>query len=328
MAKKTLDIKVSSQDLLDKLRAKFGQECVVGMWEEKVGDYEVIPSGIASLDRALGIGGLPRGRLIEIWGPNSSGKTTLALQFMAQANRAGLPALFIDAEHALDLMYAKKLGVNTDSMILCQPTYGEEGLNVLTTSLELGFDGIVIVDSVAALTPRAEIEGDMGQNHMGLHARMMSQACRKLVPTVSAANAIVIFINQIRSKIGVVFGNPETTTGGHALGYDATIRFDVRKLKTLTEKDEAYGQSVKIKVVKNKTAPPLREIECDLIYGEGFDVVKALLTECVDRGIIEKNGAWYKYEGVQVGQGLENVRAYFDSKPEQLKELYDRLCGK
>jgi recombination protein RecA len=271
---------------------------------------EVIPSGSLGLDLALGIGGLPRGRIVEIYGPESSGKTTLALHAIAEAQRRGGTCAFIDAEHALDPVYARKLGVDVDNLLISQPDAGEQALEIADTLVRSGAIDVLVVDSVAALVPRAELEGEMGDSHMGLHARLMSQALRKITGSVSRSNTMLIFLNQIRMKIGVMFGNPETTTGGNALKFYASIRMEIRRIGQIKERDETVGNQTRVKVVKNKLAPPFRQVEFDIMYGEGISKVGELLDLGAKAGVVEKSGAWFSYDSQRIGQGRENAKQF------------------
>jgi recombination protein RecA len=271
---------------------------------------EVIPSGSLGLDLALGIGGLPRGRIVEIYGPESSGKTTLALHAIAEAQKRGGTCAFIDAEHALDPTYARKLGVDVDNLLISQPDAGEQALEICDTLVRSGAVDVVVVDSVAALVPRAELEGEMGDSHMGLHARLMSQALRKLTSTVAKSNTMLIFLNQIRMKIGVMFGNPETTTGGNALKFYASLRMEIRRIGQIKDRDEVVGNQTRVKVVKNKLAPPFRQVEFDIMYGEGISKVGELIDLGVKAGVVEKSGAWFSYDSQRIGQGRENAKQF------------------
>jgi recombination protein RecA len=271
---------------------------------------EVIPSGSLGLDLAVGIGGLPRGRIVEIYGPESSGKTTLALHAIAEAQRRGGTCAFIDAEHALDPTYARKLGVDVDNLLISQPDAGEQALEIADTLVRSGAIDILVVDSVAALVPRAELEGEMGDSHMGLHARLMSQALRKITGSVSRSNCMLIFLNQIRMKIGVMFGNPETTTGGNALKFYASLRLEIRRIGQIKDREEVVGNQTRVKVVKNKLAPPFRQVEFDIMYGEGISKVGELLDLGVKAGIVEKSGAWFSYDSQRIGQGRENAKQF------------------
>jgi recombination protein RecA len=289
----------------------FGKGSIMRMGA-RAGDEqtEVIPSGSLGLDLALGIGGLPRGRIIEIYGPESSGKTTLALHAIAEAQRRGGTCAFVDAEHALDPSYARKLGVDVDSLLISQPDAGEQALEIADTLVRSGAVDVLVVDSVAALVPRAELEGEMGDSHMGLHARLMSQALRKITGSVSRSNCMLIFLNQIRMKIGVMFGNPETTTGGNALKFYASVRLEIRRIGQIKERDEVVGNQTRVKVVKNKLAPPFRQVEFDIMYGEGISRVGELLDLGVKVGVVEKSGAWFSHDSQRIGQGRENAKQF------------------
>jgi recombination protein RecA len=289
----------------------FGKGSIMRMGA-RAGDeqIEVIPSGSLGLDLALGIGGLPRGRIIEIYGPESSGKTTLALHAIAEAQKRGGTCAFIDAEHALDPTYARKLGVDVDNLLISQPDAGEQALEIADTLVRSGAIDVLVVDSVAALVPRAELEGEMGDSHMGLHARLMSQALRKITGSVSRSNCMLIFLNQIRMKIGVMFGNPETTTGGNALKFYASVRLEIRRIGQIKERDEVVGNQTRVKVVKNKLAPPFRQVEFDIMYGEGISKVGELLDLGVKAAVVEKSGAWFSYDSQRIGQGRENAKQF------------------
>ncbi len=293
-----------------------------------VENVPVIPTGAISLDAALGIGGIPRGRVTEIFGPESSGKTTLALHIIAEAQRTGGIAGFIDAEHALDLAYARKLGISTEDLLISQPDTGEQALEIAEMLVRSGALDVVVVDSVAALVPKAEIEGEMGDAHMGLQARLMSQALRKLTGTISKSRTAVIFINQIRQKIGVMFGNPETTTGGNALKFYATVRMDIRRIAQIKKDDDVIGGRTRVKVVKNKLAPPFREAEFDILYGEGISREGDLLDLGVELDIVEKSGAWYSVDGERIGQGRENARLFLKEHPEMSGDLAKKILAK
>ncbi|MBV8703216.1 MAG: recombinase RecA [Acetobacteraceae bacterium] len=277
---------------------------------------EVIPSGSLGLDLALGIGGLPRGRIVEIYGPESSGKTTLALHAIAEAQRRGGTCAFVDAEHALDPVYARKLGVDVDNLLISQPDAGEQALEIADTLVRSGAVDVLVVDSVAALVPRAELEGEMGDSHMGLHARLMSQALRKITGSVSRSNTMLIFLNQIRMKIGVMFGNPETTTGGNALKFYASVRMEIRRIGQIKDRDEVVGNQTRVKVVKNKLAPPFRQVEFDIMYGEGISKVGELIDLGVKAGVVEKSGAWFSYDSQRIGQGRENAKQFLRDRRE------------
>ncbi len=296
---------------LGQIERQFGKGSVMRMGDNGViKDIEAISTGSLGLDIALGIGGLPRGRIVEIYGPESSGKTTLALQVVAEAQKLGGSAAFVDAEHALDPAYAEKIGVNVDDLLVSQPDTGEQALEITDMLVRSGALDVVIIDSVAALTPKAEIEGDMGDSHMGLQARLMSQALRKLTANIKRSNTLVIFINQIRMKIGVMFGNPETTTGGNALKFYASVRLDIRRTGAIKQGDEIVGSETRVKVVKNKVAPPFKQAEFDILYGEGVSREGEIISLGVKEGVIEKSGAWYSYGSDRIGQGKENVRNY------------------
>lgn len=288
-------------------------------------EIEAIPTGALSLDIALGIGGVPRGRIIEVYGPESSGKTTLALHIIAEAQKMGGEAAFIDAEHALDPVYAKKLGVDIDNLIVSQPDTGEQALEITESLIRSGALDVVVVDSVAALVPKAEIDGDMGDSHMGLQARLMSQALRKLAGAINKSKTVLIFINQLREKIGVMFGNPETTTGGRALKFYASVRMDIRKIENIKQDGEIKGNRVRVKVVKNKVAPPFREAEFDVVYGQGISKEGNILDMAVNLDIVEKAGSWFSYNGERIGQGRENVKKYLKENPEVLDEIESKV---
>jgi recombination protein RecA len=310
------------------IERQFGKGAVMRLGQEGRAPIEVIPSGAIALDVALGIGGLPRGRVVEIYGPESSGKTTIALHAVANAQRAGGVAGFIDAEHALDPEYARKLGVDTDNLLVSQPDSGEQALEIADMLIRSGALDVVVVDSVAALVPRAEIDGEMGDSHVGLQARLMSQALRKLTGAISASKTTAIFINQLREKVGVMFGSPETTTGGKALKFYASVRLDVRRIETLKDGQDAVGNRVRVKVVKNKLAPPFRQAEFDILFGEGISREGNLIDLGVEHGIVRKAGAWYTYEGDQLGQGKENARKFLKDNPELADELEKKIKEK
>ncbi|MBL8835742.1 MAG: recombinase RecA [Alphaproteobacteria bacterium] len=302
---------------LGQIERAFGKGSIMKLGARDPADAgDVISSGSLSLDMALGIGGFPRGRIIEIYGPESSGKTTLALHVIAEAQKTGGTCAFVDAEHALDPGYAKKLGVNIDELLISQPDAGEQALEIADTLVRSGAVDVLVVDSVAALVPRAELEGEMGDSHMGLHARLMSQALRKLTGSISRSRTMVIFINQIRMKIGVMFGNPETTTGGNALKFYASVRIDVRRIGALKDREQVVGNQTRVKVVKNKMAPPFKVVEFDIMYGEGISKTGELIDLGVKAGVVEKSGAWFSYDGQRIGQGRENARTFLKEHPE------------
>jgi len=311
---------------LDKLDKAYGKGTVMKMSDAAIQDVEAIPSGSLGLDIALGVGGYPRGRVIEIYGPESSGKTTLTLHAIAEVQKAGGIAAFIDAEHAFDRFYAEKLGVDIDNLIMSQPDNGEQALEIADNLIRSGAIEIVVVDSVAALTPKSEIEGEMGDSKMGLHARLMSQALRKLTSSISKTNCTVIFINQLRDKIGVMFGNPETTTGGNALKFYASVRLDIRRSTQIKETDgNVTGNKTKVKVVKNKVAPPFKTAEFDIMYGEGISKVGEILDIAVEHEIIKKSGSWFSYEDTKLGQGRDAVKALIQDNPELQEELENKI---
>ena len=302
---------------LSQIEKQFGKGSVMRMGDAgPARDIEAISTGSLALDVALGIGGLPKGRVVEIYGPESSGKTTLTLQVIAEAQKAGGTAAFVDAEHALDPIYAQKLGVNVDDLLVSQPDTGEQALEITDMLVRSGAVDVVVVDSVAALTPKAEIEGDMGDHHVGLQARLMSQALRKLTANIKRSNTLVIFINQIRMKIGVMFGNPETTTGGNALKFYSSVRLDIRRTGAIKKGDEVLGNETRVKVVKNKVAPPFKQAEFEILYGEGISREGEMITLGVQQGIIDKSGSWYSYNGDRIGQGKDNVRAFLKENPD------------
>ncbi|MEA3279646.1 MAG: recombinase RecA [Thermodesulfobacteriota bacterium] len=298
------------------IERQFGKGSIMKLGGQPIIAVPVIPTGSLALDKALGVGGLPRGRVIEVFGPESSGKTTLALHAVASAQKQGGIAAFVDAEHALDVTYAKKLGVNCDELLVSQPDTGEQALEITDMLIRSGAMDIVVIDSVAALVPRAEIEGEMGDSHMGLQARLMSQALRKLTGTINKTMTSLIFINQIRMKIGVVFGNPETTTGGNALKFYSSVRLDIRRIGAIKDGQEITGNRTRVRVVKNKMAPPFKDAEFDIMYGEGISQTGDLLDSGVEAGIIDKSGSWYSYEGERIGQGRENVKKFLSDNPE------------
>ena len=312
---KALDVAMSQ------IEQTYGKGSIMKLGQRSVMDIESISTGSLSLDVALGIGGLPKGRIVEIYGPESSGKTTLALHVIAEAQKNGDNCAFIDAEHALDPSYAKKLGVNIDELIISQPDTGEQALEITDSLVRSKAISVLVVDSVAALTPRAEIEGEMGDAHMGLQARLMSQALRKLTGSVSKSNCMVIFINQIRMKIGVMFGNPETTSGGNALKFYSSVRMDIRRIGAIKDKETIIGNSTRVKVVKNKVSPPFKVVEFDLMYGKGISKVGELVDLGAKADIVEKSGAWYAYKGEKIGQGRENAKVYLEQNPKVAAEI-------
>ena len=317
---RALDLAVSQ------IEKQFGKGAIMKLGEDAiVRDIPVVSTGSLSLDLALGVGGVPRGRVIEIFGPESSGKTTLALQIVAEAQKEGGVCAFVDAEHALDIGYARKLGVKAEELLISQPDHGEQALEIAETLVRSGAIDVLVIDSVAALVPRAEIEGEMGEPQMGLQARLMSQALRKLTATISRSRTIVIFINQIRMKIGVMFGNPETTTGGNALKFYASCRLDIRRIGAIKQGDEVVGNRTKVKVVKNKVAPPFREAEFDIIYGSGISLEGELIDIGTELGIVEKSGAWYSFDGERIGQGRENTKEYLREHPETAAIIEQRV---
>lgn len=314
------------ESALAQIEKQYGKGSVM-----KLGDkgshmkIETVPTGCLSLDLALGLGGVPKGRIIEVYGPESSGKTTVALHMVAEVQKAGGIAGFIDAEHALDPAYARNIGVDIDNLYISQPDNGEQALEITETMVRSGAIDILIVDSVAALVPKAEIDGDMGDSHVGLQARLMSQALRKLTAVISKSNCIVIFINQLREKVGVMFGNPETTTGGRALKFYSSIRMDVRRIETLKQNGEAIGNRTRIRVVKNKIAPPFKEAEFDIMFGEGISRTGDVLDLAAGEGVVVKSGAWYAYEGTKIGQGRENAKTYLKENPEVFREIEEKV---
>ena len=311
---------------LGQIERQFGKGTVMRLGDSTAArDIEVISTGSLALDIALGIGGLPKGRVIEIYGPESSGKTTLTLQAIAECQKQGGTAAFVDAEHALDPTYAEKIGVNVDDLLVSQPDTGEQALEITDMLVRSGAIDIVVVDSVAALTPRAEIEGDMGDSHMGLQARLMSQALRKLTGNIKRSNTMVIFINQIRMKIGVMFGSPETTTGGNALKFYASVRLDIRRIGAIKKGDEILGNETRVKVVKNKVAPPFKKAEFEILYGEGISRLGEIIDMGVEHGLVDKAGSWYSYNGERIGQGKENARTYLKEHPEMADEIEEKL---
>ena len=333
MVAEVVKLKQNSEDKIKALEVaigqiekSFGKGSVMKLGQsDSVVDIGSISSGSLSLDVALGIGGFPKGRIVEIYGPESSGKTTLALHVLAEAQKTGGTCAFIDAEHALDTVYAKKLGVNVDELVISQPDAGEQALEITDTLVRSGAVDVLVVDSVAALTPRAELEGEMGDHHVGLHARLMSQALRKLTGSISKSNCLVIFINQIRLKIGVMFGNPETTTGGNALKFYSSVRIDIRRIGAIKNRDDIIGNQTRVKVVKNKVSAPFRTVEFDIMYGEGISKTGELVDLGVDSEIIEKSGSWYSYKTERIGQGRENAKTFLKDNPDIANEIEDLI---
>ena len=317
--------KAALDTALAQVEKSFGKGSAMRLGDRPEQNVEVIPTGSLALDMALGIGGLPKGRIVEVYGPESSGKTTLALHVVANAQKAGGVAAFIDAEHALDPVYARKLGVDTDSLIVSQPDNGEQALEIADMLIRSGALDVIVIDSVAALVPKAEIEGDMGDSHVGLQARLMSQALRKMTGALAQAGTTAIFINQLREKIGVFFGNPETTTGGKALKFYSSVRLDIRRIQTIKNGDEAVGNRTRVKVVKNKMAPPFKSAEFDMLYGEGISREGSALDMAIQVGVVKKSGSWFTYEGDQLGQGRENVRNFLKDNPAVTEEIENKV---
>jgi len=314
---------------LGQIEKQFGKGAIMKLGDQtQIRDIEVVPTGSLGLDIALGVGGVPRGRVVEIYGPESSGKTTLALQIVAQAQKLGGTGAFVDAEHALDISYARKLGVRVEDLLISQPDHGEQALEIAETLVRSGAIDVLVIDSVAALVPRAEIEGEMGEPQMGLQARLMSQALRKLTGTISRSKTIVIFINQIRMKIGVMFGNPETTTGGNALKFYSSVRIDIRRIGAIKQGDEVIGSRTKVRVVKNKVAPPFKEAEFDILYGTGISKEGELVDMGAEAGVVEKSGAWYSAEGERIGQGRENTKEFLREHPDLAARIEAKLRAK
>jgi recombination protein RecA len=320
-----MDKKKALESALSQIEKAYGKGSVMRLGDKEIVKIEAISTGSLGLDMALGIGGVPRGRVIEIFGPESSGKTTLTLHIVAEAQKLGGTCAFIDAEHALDSTYAEKLGVNVKDLIISQPDTGEQALEIADTLVRSGAVEVVVVDSVAALVPKAEIEGEMGDAQMGAQARLMSQALRKLTGSISKTNCTVIFINQIRQKIGVMFGNPETTTGGNALKFYASVRLDIRRIGAIKDKEEVIGNSTRVKVVKNKVAPPFKQVEFEIIYGEGISQIGEIIDMGVNAGVLEKSGSWYNYGKERIGQGKENAKQYLKDNPKVAEEIKAKI---
>jgi recombination protein RecA len=324
--KKTAEKQKALESALQQIERQFGKGSIMKLGSgQALPEIEAISTGSLGLDIALGIGGLPKGRIIEIYGPESSGKTTLTLHVVAEMQKAGGVCAFVDAEHALDPQYAKKLGVNLDELLISQPDTGEQGLEIVDTLVRSGAVSLVVIDSVAALTPKSELEGDMGDSSVGVHARLMSQAMRKLTGSISRSNCMVIFINQIRMKIGVMFGSPETTTGGNALKFYASVRLDIRRIGAIKDRDEVVGNSTRVKVVKNKVAPPFKEVEFDIMYGEGISKTGELIDLGIKAGVVEKSGSWFSYGDERIGQGRENAKTFLREHAETAREIEDKI---
>ena len=321
MSTENSEKKKALEAALSQIEKQFGKGSVMKLGEATAMDVEAIPTGSLSLDIALGIGGIPRGRIVEVFGPESSGKTTLTLHMIAEAQKLGGEAAFIDAEHALDPVYAKHLGVDIDNLIVSQPDTGEQALEIAEALVRSGALDIIVVDSVAALVPKAEIDGDMGDSHIGLQARLMSQALRKLAGAINKTKTVIVFINQLREKVGIMFGSPETTTGGRALKYYASVRLDIRKIENIKQDGEFIGNRAKVKVVKNKMAPPFREAEFDIVYGKGISKSGSILDLAVNLDIVEKSGSWFSYNGDRIGQGRENIKRYLEENPSVMEEI-------
>ena len=323
--KDTMDKQKALEAALGQIERSYGKGSIMKLGQQTAVEVEAVPTGSLGLDIALGIGGLPRGRVVEIYGPESSGKTTLALHVLAEAQKMGGTCAFVDAEHALDPGYAKKLGVNLDDLLISQPDAGEQALEIADTLVRSGALDVMVIDSVAALVPRAELEGEMGDNHVGLHARLMSQALRKLTGSINRSKTMVIFINQIRMKIGVMFGSPETTTGGNALKFYSSVRLDIRRIGQIKDRDNVIGNQTRVKVVKNKVAPPFKVVEFDIMYGEGVSKTGELLDLGVNAGIVEKSGAWFSYADQRIGQGRENSKNFLKENPEVAAEIERKI---
>ncbi len=328
VGKGEMDKNKALEAALGQIERAYGKGSIMRLGQQQALDIEEVPTGSLGLDIALGIGGLPKGRIIEIFGPESSGKTTLALHVLAEAQKKGGTCAFVDAEHALDPVYAKKLGVDVDDLLISQPDTGEQALEIADTLVRSGAIDVLVVDSVAALVPRAELEGEMGDTHVGLQARLMSQALRKLTGSINRTNCMVIFINQIRMKIGVMFGSPETTTGGNALKFYASVRLDIRRIGQIKDRDEVVGNQTRVKVVKNKVAPPFRQVEFDIMYGEGVSKMGELLDLGVNAGIVDKSGAWFSYGSQRIGQGRENAKTFMRENPSIAEEIERKIREK
>ena len=320
-----MDKQKALETALSQIEKTFGKGSIMKLGQDETLNVEAISTGSLGLDIALGVGGIPKGRIIEIFGPESSGKTTLTLHAIAECQKAGGTCAFIDAEHALDPVYARKLGVNIDELVISQPDTGEQALEIADTLVRSGAIDLLVIDSVAALVPRAELEGEMGDSHMGLQARLMSQALRKLTGSISKSGCTIMFINQIRMKIGVMFGNPETTTGGNALKFYASVRMDIRRIGALKDKDEVVGNQTRVKVVKNKVAPPFKVVDFDILYGEGISKHGEIIDMGVKAGVVEKAGAWYSYDSVRIGQGKENARQYLKDNADMCNEIEQKI---
>ena len=325
MGTENTEKKKALEAALSQIEKQFGKGSVMKLGEFSAMNVESIPTGALSLDIALGIGGIPRGRIVEVYGPESSGKTTLTLHMIAEAQKMGGEAAFIDAEHALDPVYAKHLGVDIDNLIVSQPDTGEQALEIAEALVRSGALDIIVVDSVAALVPKAEIDGDMGDSHIGLQARLMSQALRKLAGAINKTKTVIVFINQLREKVGVMFGNPETTTGGRALKYYSSVRLDIRRVESIKQDGDVVGNRAKVKVVKNKMAPPFREAEFDIVFGKGISKSGNILDIAVNLDIIEKSGSWFSYNGDKIGQGRENVKKYLEDNPDIMAEVEEKV---
>ncbi|WP_345934886.1 recombinase RecA [Tistrella bauzanensis] len=325
IGKDEMDKQKALEAALGQIERAFGKGSVMKLGQQELVDVDVVPTGSLALDIALGVGGYPRGRVVEVYGPESSGKTTLALHAIAEAQRGGGTCAFVDAEHALDPSYARKLGVNIDELIISQPDTGEQALEIADTLVRSNAIDVLVIDSVAALTPKAELEGEMGDSHVGLQARLMSQALRKLTGSISRSRCVVFFINQIRMKIGVMYGSPETTAGGNALKFYASVRLDIRRIGAVKEKDEVVGSQTRVKVVKNKVAPPFKQVEFDIMYGEGVSKSGELVDMGVKQGIVEKAGSWYSYGEQRIGQGRENAKTFLRDNPDIARDIENRV---